>query len=66
MRVHLDFKKLIEIMAPGVKNMPYGRLALVGCDINPVSWQIHATKYRKLRVFSASLVFFFQNVKKQL
>jgi len=65
-RVDPDFKKPIEIMVPAVKNAPYGRLALVGCDVNPVSWEIHAKKYGELCMFSASLVFFFQNVRKRL
>ena len=34
-------------MVPEVKNAPYGRLALVGCDVNPVSWRLHATKHNK-------------------
>ena len=34
-------------MVPGVKNAPHGRLALVGCDVNPVSWRLHATKHNK-------------------
>ena len=32
-------------MAPEGKTASYGRLALVSCDVNPVSWQNTAKKY---------------------
>ena len=41
-RVNPDFKKPIKIMVLGAK-----RVALVGCEINPGSWRLHATKHNK-------------------
>jgi len=63
-------KKLIEIMVPEVKNAPYGRLALVGCDITrylgDYTQQNTKKKYSDLRMFSTLLDFFFQNGRKRL
>ena len=34
-------------MVPRGNNAPYRRLALVGRDVKPVSWRLHATKHNK-------------------